>query len=63
LVGVEVLFCLVSHHNEAMLTFIFLVVQPTGYTDKRNYRFVKKKEMIPEFIVPDLKKFVVCNIL
>ena len=46
-----------------MLTFIFLVVQPTGYTDKRNYRFVKKKEMIPEFIVPDLKKFVVCNIL
>ncbi|XP_076110644.1 large ribosomal subunit protein mL41-like [Mytilus galloprovincialis] len=33
------------------------VVQPTGYVDRKTYRFKNKKEMIPEFIVPDLTDF------
>ena len=40
----------------------FAVVQPTGYIDKRNYKFINKKEMIPEFIVPDLTDFKVGNL-
>jgi len=33
--------------------------RPGYYTDKGEFIFVK--EMIPEFVVPDLKDFKVCN--
>ena len=34
-------------------------MQPTGFIDKRNNQFTKVKEMIPEFVVPDLTDFKV----
>ncbi|XP_041373162.1 39S ribosomal protein L41, mitochondrial-like [Gigantopelta aegis] len=33
------------------------IVQPSGYVDERNKRFTTVKEMIPEFVVPDLTNF------